>query len=802
MYDPKNTQMANPNGSPFQLGTMMGPPAPRQMQVKTQMMKVPPQNPVIAPPEQQDIPTEQPVPVEAVQDDGTVKTSVGLFKVKNPGEYYYNDGTHDIKIDAADAPPEVTAYAAKKYPAPGEIVMGDKRYKVTPDGKVQAFIGALNKWGDVPDDQVDKLPQEVRKPYYDSKNTSDVNAGRNLLSQPMFGGVAPNQQQVQQQEQNIQGISQQLSGNQGLQGISSPEQLDQARTQAEADLRAVQSTGDKARITAAKEKLQHLKDMKIVPTPEGGYIMYDKAPIGDQYIVHTVTPKEPKKGAEYDWTKDPMQVNAEAQTRAQAQNRNDVKQSSGGIIFNDSAQRIVNDYANSYSKWYRSQQLAGEHPSAPLPEILAQQLAKQMDPNNPDPDGAKETIIEMQKALAEVHGNGYLALKPNYQAMTSFNNGVSDYTMSRIPSQPENGYDVKSQIIANPKTAGSGREKDIKETPLALANPSGQLKHAETAQVETTNSLGADPTNAAATLAAHESTIYKHPGKHIQNYVTPKGVHKDSADPVTAFDQHTQDVLQTDPAFQKIFSTGIVKALEDAAGETELGRAGGRTTTSSVEGEEGSARTSSKSGPITPESYKKTMEGLFGSETPILYYQSPTTGKKYSGPNDAPNLKPVTAETDYYVDANGKKYSGSKDAPGLTAVPKPTAKWSDPGVIQNYAEKFYKMSPQRQLAEAERSALAKTLLMADGVVSGKNGHIEIDSRINDLAPSYIVKSLKAALEPQAQKFYENNKPYFDENLRRNADPDTRVNENELIKALKDNLVTQVIRKWQGQVLQK
>lgn len=769
MYDPKNTQMANPNGSPFQLGTMMGPPAPRQMQVKTQMMKVPPQNPVIAPPEQQDTPTEQPVPVEATQDDGTVKTSVGLFKVKNPGEYYYDNGTHDIKIDAADAPPEVTAYAAKKYPAPGEIVMGDKRYKVTPDGKVQAFIGALNKWGDVPDDQVDKLPQEVRKPYYDSKNTSDVNAGRNLLSQPMFGGVVPNQQQVQQQEQNIQGISQQLSGNQGLQGISSPEQLDQARTQAEADLRAVQSTGDKARITAAKEKLQHLKDMKIVPTPEGGYIMYDKAPIGDQLIVHTVTPKEPKKGAEYDWTKDPMQVNAEAQTRAQAQNRNDVKQSSGGIIFNDSAQRIVNDYANSYSKWYRSQQLAGEHPSAPLPEILAQQLAKQMDPNNPDPDGAKETIIEMQKALAEVHGNGYLALKPNYQAMTSFNNGVSDYTMSRIPSQPENGYDVKSQIIANPKTA-AGREKDIKEAPLVLPDPNGTLDHAETAIQKTINSMQVDPTNTAATLALHEQKLYNQPDAPIQNYVTPSGPRPDAADRATAFDQHIQERM-TDPVFRKKFISSLANGIGSKVGQIELAhtnRSGSSTTRG--QGDDAVTTTTYKDGPVQDSAYKEAMQNMFGAEN-----------------------------YEYYDTANAKN---DKDK-AWNATHPTKMKWSDEGAVERYTQNFFKMSPEDQLTEVKKGgAYAKTLYMLEGVAAGRNGHMEIDSRLGGMAADEITKAAQATLLPEAQTFVRNNKAYFDANKKVMSDPDTRVNENELNSAINSNLVIRAISKMMGQTLQK
>lgn len=797
MYDPRNPQMANPNDSPFQLGTMMAPPQPQQMQVKTQMVKVPPPAPVVAAPEP--VVTEPAPQVETPVDDGTVKTAQGTFKVLGAGDYRYNDGTHDIKIAAADAPPEVTAYAAKKYPGPGEIVVGDKRYKTTPDGKVQAYIGALGKWGEIPDDQVDALPEEVRKPYYESKSAKDRETWQHVMGNPMVGGVTPSPAQIKQKEQEILGISQSMNPNQGTQGISSPEQLQQAQMQAKADYQTAQQSGNKEAVAAAKKKMDHLADTHISQTPDGGYIRWEKAPIGDQYMQYIVTPKEPKKSGENDWTKDPENLNADATARAQSQNRRDVTQQAGGVILNNSAQRILDDYGNSYAKWYRAQQLAGDHPDAPLPELMAEKVTKQM--NSGDAAGAIDTIVEMQKQLSEIHGSGYMGLLPDYSAAGTYNNGITDYIPSRIPEQAAKEWDVKSSTIANPKTAG--REKDIKETPLALADPAGQLKHAETAQTETTNSLGADPTNAAATLAAHESTIYKHPDLPIKNYVTPKrGVHPDQADRVTAFDQHTQDVLQTDPAFQKIFSTGIVKAMEDAAGETELGRAGGRTTTSSVEGEEGSARTTTKSGPITPESYKKTMEGLFGSETPILYYQSATTGKKYSGPNDAPNLKPVTSEIDYYVDANGKKYSGSKDAPGLTPVPKATAKWSDPGVIQNYAEKFYKMSPQRQIAEAERSALAKTLLMADGVVSGKNGHIEIDSRINNLAPSFMVKSLKAALEPQAQKFYENNKPYFDENLRRNADPDTRINENELIKALKDNLVTQVIRKWQGQVLQK
>jgi len=764
MYDPRNPQMANPNDSPFQLGTMMAPPQPQQMQVKTQMVKVPPPAPVVAAPEP--VVTEPAPQVETPVDDGTVKTAQGIFKVLGAGDYRYNDGTHDIKIAAADAPPEVTAYAAKKYPGPGEIVVGDKRYKTTPDGKVQAYIGALGKWGEIPDDQVDALPEEVRKPYYESKSTEDRSMGQHLLGQAMFGGVTPSPAQIKQKEQEILGISQSMNPNQGTQGISSPEQLQQAQTQAKADYQTAQQSGNKEAVAAAKKKMDHLADTHITQTPDGGYIRWEKAPIGDQYMQYIVTPKEPKKSGEHDWTKDPENLNADATARAQSQNRRDVTQQAGGVIFNNSAQRIVRDYANSYAKWYRSQQLAGEHPEAPLPELMAQKLTKQMQSG--DADGAKDTIVEMQKQLSEIHGSGYMGLLPDYSAAGTYNNGITDYIPSRIPEQAAKEWEVKSSTIANPKTAG--REKDIKETPLALPDPNGTLDHAETAIQKTINSMQVDPTNTAATLALHEQKLYQQPDAPMKNYVTPSGPRPDSADRATAFDQHVQERI-TDPIFRKKFISSIEKGVADAAGKIELDHIdkGGTTTTVDADGEQRTT-TKVKDAALQESAYKEANRQMFGAEN-----------------------------YEYYDTANAKN---DKDK-AWNATHPTKMKWSDEGAVERYTQNFFKMSPEDQLKEVEKGgAYPKTLYMLEGVAKGRNGRLEIDSRLGSLAGSQIVKAAQNALLPEAQTFVRNNKAYFDANKKVMSDPDTRVNENELNSAINSNLVIRAISKMMGQTLQK
>lgn len=781
--NPNDPQMANPNGSPFQLGSMVGPPQPRQMQVKTQMVKVPPPNPVIAPPDPADVPNDQPEPVEAAKDPNVFTTPEGKWTITDkPEKVRFNNGSFDVELDTKDAPDVVKNEVLKRHPGPDEYVDNGQRYKIS-NGTVQAFLPNLNKFANVPADNIDVLPASIRNKYYESKGTSDRNTGEELLSSPMFGGVTPNQEQIHQQEQNIQGISQSMGENQGLHGITSPEQLDQARTQAETDLKTIQASGDKTKVAAAKEKLQNLKDMKIVSTPEGGYIMYVKAPIGDQYIVHTVSPKEPKKSGEYDWTKDPMQVHAEATARAQNQNRDDVMQSSGGIIFNNSAQRIVRDYANSYAKWYRSQQLAGDHPSAPLPELLAQKLATQMNPATADPDGARDTIIEMQKALADVHGSGYMALKPDYGAMSTFNNGVSDYGISRIPSPTERGYDVKSQLIANPKTAAA---KDIKETPLALPGPNGTLDHAETAIQKTIHSMQADPTNADATLASHEQTLYQQPNALIKNYVTPSGTRPDSADRATAFDQHIQERM-TDPIFRKKFISGIANAIEDAAGDIELAHTDkGGTTTTRGEGEDAVTTTKVKDATIQDSKYKEAYQNMFGSLSPSntpLYYQD-KSGNRYKSAKDSQSK-----------DAQGK-IVGDEAQPVYP-------KWSDEGAVKKYTKEFLSKTPQEQLKEVEKGgAYAKTLYMLEGVAAGRNGHLEIDSRLGSLANDRLQEAAQAALLPEANTFVKNNSAYFDANKRTMADPDTKVNEAQLSKAINQNLIIRAISKMMGQTLQK
>lgn len=290
--------------------------------------------------------------LSAPNEDGVVKTSKGNFIVKGRGEYYYNDGKNNLRIDEKDVPPEVKAYAEKNFPANGEIISDGRRYKINSDGFLIVYIDKLNTWGLILDKEISSLPDDVQKYYYENRGTYDKILMNKIFRSPMWGGVTPTEAQIAEQEKII--------------------------------LKIASSNG------------------KI-------------------------------KSDVYDWTKDPVQLRADAIARAQTQNRDYVTKLAGGIIFNNSAQRIVHDYLSNYTKKYRVQQIEGSHPSAPLPEWLSIKLERQMNPATADPDGAKETMIQMREALADEYGSGYNALLPDYGGASTYNNGQTDYFPSRIP---------------------------------------------------------------------------------------------------------------------------------------------------------------------------------------------------------------------------------------------------------------------------------------------------------------------------------------------------------------------------------
>lgn len=767
---------ANPNDSQSLLGNIPVPPKP-QMKVVSKVVKPEPPSGVV---------DDTPPPVEEPIDDGTVKTSLGVFKVKSPGEYYYNDGAHDIKIDAADVPPEVTSYAAKKYPAPGEIVVGDKRYKSAPDGSIHAYMDKLGKWGQVPDDQVDNLPEEVRRPYYQSKQIADKNLGAQVFQSPMWGNVRATDDQVQKQEQDIQGISDAMTGSKGLHGITSEEKLRQAQVQAQTDYDVAQKTGNPEMVATAKERMQQLKDTHIKETPEGGYMMWVKNPIGDTYTLHTVTPKEPKKPGEYDWTKDPIQMQAEGTARAEYQNRHDVSQQANQVMFNDVSNKIVNDYIGRYAQDYRLAQLSGNHPSEARPDQLIEALKQQMNPATADPEAAKKTIQEMQKGLASFYGDGWLSLRPNFFAPSSYNDGIMDKIPGRIPEHQQEGFEVKSQIIANPKTAA---QKDIKQTPFVIPNHVGKLDHAQNSMDDIVNNLGADQSNSDAMLALGEGKLYKDANAPMKDYVTANGQHTGaSANRVIALEQHVQERM-TDPVFRNKLINGFTEGIAGKAEAIALEAAkknGVTTTGTDTDGNPISSKEKYKNPSLGEGAKNEAMKSLFG--TPYFgksTWLDPNTNKEYDRKEDIP--KPAK------VGDKGLQISEGKEPVEIKK------EWSDAGVIKKYTSDFFKLPRDKQVEVAKDSPYAKSLLMLEGVGTGRNGHLEIDSRLGDMAQTEIVKSLLPSVLPESEAFIQNNKKYFEDNINSQADPDTQYNTKDLTGTAAQINAVQMIRKIMRQL---
>lgn len=760
--------------SPFTLGNI---PRPPQMQVRTATVKVAPT--VTDTPPADIAPVDvAPAPAPSTASDaGAVSSDIitvpeGKFKINGAGDYSFIDDSGDeTKVDAIHVPMAVASAAAKKYPAPGEIVSGGKRYKVV-GKKLETYLDKLGVWGTVPDGRADSLPEDVKKMLYEAKGTGDKERYQEVMSHPYFGNNAASKEQVEAQKQEILKTQQALTENQTSNNdIDTPERLEQERTSVAAQLAEATKSGDKAQVATLQRKQKDLADTHIMATPDGGYIKWVKDPVGDSYSRITVTPKEPKHSGEYDYTKDPIQMDAAARTRAEIENRKELSEESGQVIMNDSSNRIVRDFVGNYAKWYRQQQLTGNHPSSALPELLAQKLSQQM--NGADPDGAIQTIGEMQQALADVYGSGYMALRPDYSKPTTYNNGRTDNLSTNVPRAPEHGWTVQSQTITQPKVPAAEK----REVNLILPNVMGNSARGDDAQNSVVSAVGADEANTRRILSEHAAILYQRPDAQIPDYVTPRGKRAGkTADRATAFDQHVQERIMDDPIFKNAMIGGVLQGVEAAAAQAELAHAN-KIVSQSTSGDAGAdAEDLKKSERIKPgtsdEVYNETMKKMFGSEKPPpLWYDK--RGNPHAGKDDLPKEK-------------------------LTPV---YGKWSDAGAVKTYIEKFRAMPEAEQKLEVAKSGLAKTIYILDGVASGRNGRIEIDSRLQETAHSQILKSLGAILSPEATAFIQNNRGYFENNVIKESG-NAKVNGEELVRAVNNDIWTNAIMKMMGQTLGK
>lgn len=731
-----------------------GPPAaapsaaPSTMEPAAAMPDVPVVDPSISAPA--DIPDDAPPP--------------GWDFSPSDGVYTLDDGTHKLRMPAADVPPEVTSWALRKYPAPGVISSGKDQYKVEPDGKI--LKQALGKWGEVPEDVMGTLPEEVRKLYVEAKSKTDAGLSDKIFTQPTSGNITPNQDQIKQQEQNIHGISEALSEDSKLQGIYSPETLAVAQQKAAAVLEAAKSSGDKATIEAAKKRVAELKDTHITATPDGGYIAFIPNPVGGGYTRQVLTPKEPKKGGAYDWTQDPLQTNIGATARAAVDNRLQAQQQSNNTMLNANAQRLIKDYIGQYAQYYRQQQLAGTPLGHAAPDIMVQRLAEEMKTN---PEAAVKTVQEMQKALAEVYGKGYMAITPGIHAQSFYNDGKMDPRIAIIPEQPQRGFTSQTSTIEDPNKRSA---KDMKEAQFTLPDYMGKENLAPNATQSVVDNAGVDPNRTKAVLEKHKSRIYKNAAAFIPNYVVPSKnggleARPDAADMDTAFDQWVQGKLMQNGGnneFKKKYIESVASAMEQAASKIALDAQSTNAATTAREDEEGNplGTSTKKKAPVLDSSHKdKAMTELFG----------------------APKAR---------VLRNGRIEEHD---------------WDEPGIIREHIQSVM-LRPKTVLNGKEipypdshgnnPNALSKTISMIEGVATGRNSHIELDTRLRSAAP-HVMNAMQGLLDSEAEEFMRANENYFVNNLQTGTG-DNLYRPAEVWGAAKSTLIGSAVWKQMGMVL--
>ena len=652
-------------------------------------------------------PEPTPAP-EAPPDDGRIRTAIGDFMVDENGAKLFNERTGRFHPTSMTAfPSEVTAAIAArkaaKSAAPDEIVDGEDRYKLE-KGKPMMFHSKSGSWMEMEPEDLPSMPESVRKAYVESRSAMDK-ADFSKIHDAYYGSTAPRPEQIEENKAKVQSISESMSDNQKLQGITNPEQLQAAREEANAALQAAQKTGNTAAVKSLKEHADQLNNMQVIPTPEGGYISIIK--IDDDYkVLHTVTPKAPTKSGQYDWTKDPQQVEAQARAMAVVDNRNANTAASNGNQLSRAGRAIQDAFIGKYAKDYRADQLKGNHPAEPAPEVLVDAYAKARDAG--DTDGMLEAVKEMQKGLISRYGDIYKGLRPQFIRPGTMNEGIMDLSPALIPQQPDRGYTVNSQLI--PEKAG----KATPETKLELPDIFGAGKDAADAQSSVQNNFTAQQPTAMSRIQEHKARLLKNPNEMIAQPKTVGGRLLDQPNtPSSLLKVSVEDKAKTDRVFADKLIGSVMNGVAAKVAALRLAAMNsGVTSTTNADDE---TSTHVKKPTLSPEEEKKVLKSMFGSEA--------YTERSAGGPLQIPFA------------STGK-----------------SASWSDPNTIQRATQEFLKLPRDQQERLMQQGSFYKTIGMLDGlhqrmVSTGQgvapkryNGRLEIDSQLGDLAGTEIMNS--------------------------------------------------------------
>lgn len=719
-------QPINPDINQY-LRPAVGPPAP--MQQPTPMPEpTPAPEPVVAAPE----PEPTPAP-EAPPDDGRIRTAIGDFQIGDDDiAKIFNERTGRFHPTTMTSfPSEVTAAMAArkaaKSAAPGEILDGEDRYKVD-GGKTLMFHPKSGSWIEMGSEDLPSMPESVRKAYVDSRSAMDKDLS-SKIHDVYYGSTQPRPEQIEENKAKIQTISDSMSENQGLQGISSPEQLQAAREQANAALQAAQKTGNASAIKSLKEHADQLNNMQVISTPEGGYMAVVKLD-GDYKVLHTATPKEPKKTGQYDWTKDPQQVASQAQAMAIVDNRDANSKASGGAMLSRAGRTIMDTFAGRYAKDYRADQLRGEQPSEPAPEVLVEAYVKAREAG--DQDGMLEAVKEMQKGLASRYGDIYNSVRPSFIKPGTINEGVMDFSPALVPQQPDRGWNVTSQLLSEKQG------KMTPETKLELPDIFGAKKDASDAQFNVQNNFTAQQPTALSRVQEHKAQLLKNPTEMIgANGVRPRTAGGRELDqpntPSSLLKVSVEDKVKTDRVFADKLIGSVMNGVAAKVGAIKLATMNSGVSESTNADDKTTKRV--KGPTISKDKEKEILKSLFGVDT--------------------------KGETSITVLDNGKPVR---------------INLSDPGAMQIATQQFLQLPRAEQEKMMQQGSYWKTIGMLDGlhpkmVSTGKgvapkrhNGRLEIDSQLGDLAGTEIMNASAGLFEEMARELIKQNPEYY----RRNA----------------------------------
>lgn len=697
-----------------------GPPAP-----PAAAPEPPPAEPMPAP-EPAAAPEPMPTP-DTPPDDGRIRTAIGDFMVDENGAKIFNERTGRFHPTSMTAFPSevlaaISARKAAKSAAPDEIIDGEDRYKID-KGKPVMFHPKSGSWIEMGTEDLPSMPETVRKAYVDSRIAMDKDTFAKL-NDAYYGSTTPRPGQIEENKGKIQDISDSMSENQQLQGISTPEGLQAAREEAARALQVAQRTGDAGAIKALKAHADQLNSMNIIPTPEGGYIMTGKANGND--FVHTVTPKEPKKSGQYDWTKDPTQVESQAKAMAITDNRRTNAAAAQGAVMSQAGKTIMDTFAGRYAKDYRADQLRGEQPDAVAPEVIADAYAKARDAG--DMDGMLEAVKEMQQGLVGRYGAIYNSLRPTFLEAGPVNEGVADFSPALVPQQADRGWNSQTQIL--PEKAG----KAPHEAPLQLPDILGKTENASDAQHSVANNLIAQQPTAMNRIQEHKAQLLRNPKELIPQPRTAGGRVLDQPnEPASLLKVSIEDQMKTD----RVFTDNMIGAIRDgvAAKVAAIKLAtmnSGVTQTTNADKE---TSTHVKGAQISKDKEKEILKSMFGSET--------YTEGRAGGPLQIP-----------------------------FAVADKSSSWSDPNTIQRATQDFLKLPRDQQERLMQQGSFYKTIGMLDGLhpkmistgngVAPKrfNGRLEIDSQLGDLAGTEIMNSASALFEQMARQIIQQNPEYY------------------------------------------